>query len=73
MNAIDDRKRELRKCLFCVNYIGERMCKAFADKPIPDDIWENEFIHNKRHIGDNGMVFDAAAIQAVTDGETEEG
>lgn len=54
MNASDENL-----CQLCINLISsdEKKCKAF-DK-IPDEIWEQEFIHTEKYKGQkNGTIFE---------------
>ena len=54
------------QCVYCKHYKGKRMdedenfkpyCSAFPDE-IPDEIYNNEFIHDKPYKGDHGIMFE---------------
>ena len=55
------------QCRRCLNFIGDKACKAFAQ--IPDDIWNGDTLHNKPYPNDNGILFEPRDIARMPDME----
>lgn len=55
------KKVKMSQCFKCIHLSGAKRCDAFPEE-IPDEVYENNFIHNKIYsrdgISDNGIVFE---------------
>ena len=50
-------------CALCVHWVeGTRLCMAFKDSPIPDEIWKGGDPHDEPFPGDNGIRFEEISV-----------